>query len=81
MTEETVLWRDSDLTPRICRKCHCAIRGPLRRVSENGHTQYECIHPCTDREWIESCTGEPEPQDHFAEYARTEIAAMRRSDE
>lgn len=82
MNETTILWRDSDLTPRICRRCHCAIRGPVRRVSEGGHTQYECIDACTEREWMESSAGEPQVQDHFREHADAEVAAMRReSDE
>lgn len=58
MTEDTIISRHGDLTPRICRRCHSVIRGPARRVSEGGHIEYECIHNCTQREWKESSTGE-----------------------
>jgi len=77
---KTILWSEGDITPRICRRCHSQIRGPMRRVSENGYIEYECADPCREADWLDdSSAGEARVQDHFEEHADTELAAMRRN--
>lgn len=77
---ESIVYREHDLTPRLCRRCHCVVVGTARKLSDRGVIYYEHLE-CSERPWpLMSECGEAWPADTMSRALDIAAAELCRND-